>query len=140
MKSIGDGDFGEYQCCAENSFGTTCSNVYLQEIIDSQEKSSSIKYLRPTTQRISSTLEFITIDDDSISNVIYEDQIEHKTSYELTNKNANSNFVDPKDKRRHNLIKAKDFIQVESKPISSHSFKIHSQFSFIAIIWILVNI
>lgn len=129
-------DFGEYECCATNAYGQICSNILVQEIkpdvfrqkhqhhlnqLIAPTKSpitnpTSISFLaRLTGNDFMTTVKKHNIDDligNNASPTIDSDLDEKNDTSIVQSSDLNS--MDSKDKRRHYLIKTKQFLHLES--------------------------
>lgn len=129
-------DFGEYQCCAINSYGQICSNIFVQEIKSDQKlnkhhTTNSIATLSSfsSSSLISKLASPSNKDTPNIINSdegVFEEAVDAKSEYSedeeaesSSGSNAISNSLDSKDKRRHYLLKSKQFLHLESQAASS---------------------
>lgn len=89
-------DFGEYQCCASNKFGQTCSNILVKEINDEPKfKSStkpaitSLKSSNPTISKSDRILKIKTTDSLEQHSLSSHHLNTNTMSYEIANPRSN---------------------------------------------------
>lgn len=159
-------DFGEYQCCAVNSYGQICSNIFVQEIkqemtstqipilistlslssvpnqaISSSQISKLNSNLLTSTQSMqlikSSPIEsdnrIITNDEVEESE---EEDVEHgedSAHLESDDLATNGLYDMSKDKRRHYMIKSKQYLQLDRETENSSLNLVSNVFSIILV-------
>lgn len=126
-------DFGEYECCALNAYGQICSNIFVQEIKSDSHKQrhpsqvTSNKIATSTSMSILARLtgnDFVIlttkrklVNENDKPNIINDDSL--LTTDEFQEDKNDTSIVsldsDSKDKRRHYLIKTKQFLHLESQ-------------------------
>ena len=125
-------DFGEYQCCAINSYGQICSNIFVQEIKSDQKLNKHHTTNSIATSSSSLISKLASPSNKDTPNIInsdegvFEEAADAKSEYSedeeaesSSGSNAISNSLDSKDKRRHYLLKSKQFLHLESQAASS---------------------
>jgi hypothetical protein len=99
--------------------------------------------LTPEYKKVTTTVSMITttsviVEDDLLSNIVYNDyesnddekklEDKNKSNNEINSNNNNNNLIDWKDKRRHFLTNAKDYLKLQlsssSCPITFYKVKI----------------
>ncbi|CAF0871583.1 unnamed protein product [Brachionus calyciflorus] len=125
-------DFGEYQCCSVNQYGQICSNIMVQEIYSEATTDRHVLTKIQTSTTLSKLKSDFHLTESSGKRIISSQEDENKQNENTINLNNSS---DSKDKRRHYLIKSKQFLHLESNSFNSTTKRTLNY--IMSLIWIL---